>query len=232
MVTLLQPSQGCSTPGTRPLTADRPPAEVAVWNHPIRVTTVPPGRVQGEYHGDTPAVKVENVADDGIQWEVEGGDHRLLLRLDHGGQSPPVTRWPRTAAAAGTWWAVSSSTSARHRRASTQDGAAAGPTSEVHPLANEAASRPLDQPPPGHRYRVPVHRRRDDARRRAEPPRPGGAPPGRDWPVALATGGCEASLARTRLGGPRAPCRHRNGNKVRMTAGRPSVVLCTDEPRR
>jgi hypothetical protein len=77
-------------PGTRPLTADRPPAEVAVWNHPIRVTTVPPGRVQGEYHGETLAVKVENVADDGIQWEVEGGDHRLLLRLDHGGQSPPV----------------------------------------------------------------------------------------------------------------------------------------------
>ena len=32
------------------------------------------------------------------------------------------------------------------------------------------------------------------------------APPGCDWPVALATGGCEASPARTRLGGPRAPC--------------------------
>src|SRR4029453_17341045 len=58
-----------------------------------------PWPVQGEDHGDTPAVKVENVADDGIQWEVEGGDHRLLLRLDHGGQSPPPPRGPRPAAA-------------------------------------------------------------------------------------------------------------------------------------
>jgi hypothetical protein len=174
MVTLLQPSQGCSTPGTRPLTADRPPAEVAVWNHPIRVTTVPPGRVQGEYHGETPGG--EGRERGRRRYPVGGRGRRppLALRLDHGGQSPPVTRWPRTAAAVGTWWAVSSSTSARHRRASTEDGGGGGPDpSEVHPLANEAASRPLDQPPPGHRYRVPVHRRRDDARRRAEPPRPG-----------------------------------------------------------
>jgi hypothetical protein len=47
---------------------------------------------------------------------------------------------------------------------------------------------------------------RDDARRRAEPPaRPGGAPPGRDWPVALATGGCEPWPAPTTLGGAAGP---------------------------
>jgi hypothetical protein len=34
---------------------------------------------------------------------------------------------------------------------------------------------------------------------------PAAAPPGRDWPVSLATGGCERLSARTRLGGPRAP---------------------------
>jgi hypothetical protein len=46
---------------------------------------------------------------------------------------------------------------------------------------------------------------------RRSPPRraagkAGGGLSGCDWPVALATGGCEASPARTRLGGPRAPC--------------------------
>src|SRR4029453_16768980 len=49
-----------------------------------------PGPVQGEYHCDTPAVKVENVADDDSQREVEGGDHRFPLEFDHGGQPPPV----------------------------------------------------------------------------------------------------------------------------------------------
>ena len=39
--------------------------------------------------------------------------------------------------------------------------------------------------------------------------RPGRAPQGHDWPLGLATGGCERGPARTTLGGPRAPCRHR-----------------------
>jgi hypothetical protein len=47
---------------------------------------------------------------------------------------------------------------------------------------------------------------------------PLGASPGRDWPVALATGGCEPRLARTRLGRPPAPCRHSNCNQG---SGRP-----------
>jgi hypothetical protein len=34
--------------------------------------------------------------------------------------------------------------------------------------------------------------------------------PVRDWPVALATGGCERRPAPTTLGGPPAPCRHRS----------------------
>ena len=38
--------------------------------------------------------------------------------------------------------------------------------------------------------------------------RPVGALPGHDWPVALATGGCEPRPAPTRLGEPPAPCRH------------------------
>lgn len=49
-----------------------------------------PSRVQCEHHGDTPAVKVENVADNGNQREVEGGDHRFPLQPDHRGQQPPV----------------------------------------------------------------------------------------------------------------------------------------------
>jgi hypothetical protein len=79
--------QGATPPSAR--SADQPPAEVAGWNHPIRVTTVHPAgsRVSTTV---TPAVKVENVADDGIQREVEGGDHRLLLQSDHRGQPPPV----------------------------------------------------------------------------------------------------------------------------------------------
>ena len=67
-----------------------PPVEVAVWESPDQGDDGAPGRVQGEDHGDTPAVKVENVADDGSQREVEGGDHRFPLRLDHRGQQPPV----------------------------------------------------------------------------------------------------------------------------------------------
>jgi hypothetical protein len=35
-------------------------------------------------------MKVENVADDGIQREVEGGDHRFLLQLYRRGQHRPV----------------------------------------------------------------------------------------------------------------------------------------------
>ena len=40
----------------------------------------------------TPAMKAENVADNGIQRKIEGGDHRLLhlLQLYHRGQHPPV----------------------------------------------------------------------------------------------------------------------------------------------
>ena len=37
----------------------------------------------------TPAMKAENVADNGIQRKIEGGDRRRLL-LYHRGQHPPV----------------------------------------------------------------------------------------------------------------------------------------------
>jgi hypothetical protein len=176
-----------------------------------------PGRVQCEHHGDTPAVKVENMADDGIQREVEGGDHRLLLRLDHRGQQPPLDPAPGTAAAARTCRAVSSSAYASHRRACTQDGGGGGTPdpSEVHPLATEAASSPR----PG--------RNQDIATSflsiavvattlAAAPSRPHGRVARRranDWPVGLSSGRCEPRPARTRLGGPRAPCRHTNCNQ-------------------
>ena len=49
--------------------------------------------------------------------------------------------------------------------------------------------------------------------------------PWQNWPVSLATGGCEASPERSRLGGPRAPCRHAIATKVpddrRVSIGRP-----------
>jgi hypothetical protein len=64
--------------------------QLAVWESPDPGDDAAPGRVQGEHHGDTPAVKGENVADDGSQWKVEGGDHRLLLQLDPRSQQPPV----------------------------------------------------------------------------------------------------------------------------------------------
>jgi hypothetical protein len=54
-------------------TGAAPPVEVAVWESPDPGDDGAPGRVQGEDHGDTPAVKVENVADDGKQREIEGG---------------------------------------------------------------------------------------------------------------------------------------------------------------
>jgi hypothetical protein len=156
---------------------------VAAWNHPIRVTTAHPGRVQGKHHGDTPAVKVKNMADESIQREVEGGDHRLPLRLDHRGQPPPVDP------------------AAQDRRRRDPPGPGVqrlGPSPQgLHP-GRAAAARPTDprstpspprRPPaprPGRHQAIaslfPVYRRgRDDARRRAEPPaRPGGAPPGHD----------------------------------------------------
>jgi hypothetical protein len=73
-----------------PRSAEQPPAGVAVWNHPIRVTTV---HLVGSSVSTTVRIgvgEVENVADDGIQREVEGDDHRFLLQLHHRGQRPPV----------------------------------------------------------------------------------------------------------------------------------------------
>jgi hypothetical protein len=118
--------------------------EVAVWESPDQGDDGAPGRVQGEDHGDTPAVKGENVADDGSQWEVEGGDHRVPFQLDHRGQPPPFDAGPRTAAAAGTWWAVSSGACACHRRASIQDGGGGGASDpcEVRPLAPRRPAAP------------------------------------------------------------------------------------------
>ena len=76
-------------------------------------------------------------------------------------------------------------------------GAARLDPSVVHPLAAEASSVST-RPHPGHRGRVPVDRRvaGDAPRRRAPGRRQGGRRAAR--PVALATGGCAASPARTR----------------------------------
>jgi hypothetical protein len=60
-----------------PRSAEQPPAGVAVWNHAIRVTTV---HLAGSSVSTTVTLgvgEVENVADDGIQREVEGDDHRF-----------------------------------------------------------------------------------------------------------------------------------------------------------
>src|SRR6185503_13012093 len=51
-----------------------------------------------------------------------------------------------------------------------------------------------------------------------------GSPPGRDWPVALATGGCERRPAPTTLGGPPAPVGTAITTGFRTTEGRLSVV--------
>ena len=60
-------------------------------NHPIRVTTVHPAGSRVRTTVTPPAVKVENVADDGSSGRSSaGGDHRLPLQLDHRGQQPPV----------------------------------------------------------------------------------------------------------------------------------------------
>lgn len=118
-------TQGATAPSAR--SADQPQAEVVGWTHPIRVTTLHPVG-PGEHHGDTPAVKVENVADNGVSRQIEGGDHRLLLRLDYRGQWPPVDpaaqdRGRRQDLPDRT---VSSSACLRHLRASTQDGDGGG----------------------------------------------------------------------------------------------------------
>jgi hypothetical protein len=60
-----------------------------------------PGRVQGEHHGDTPAVKVENVADDGIQREVKAATTAPPSSSTITVSSRPSTRRPRTAAPPG-----------------------------------------------------------------------------------------------------------------------------------
>jgi hypothetical protein len=182
------------------------------------------GRVQGEHHGDTPAVKVENVADDGTQREVEGGDHRLPLQPDHRGQRPPVDP---TAQDRGRRRDLPGRVVQRLRPSPQGLHTGRGRGRCARPIRGPP-TRPRRRPPaprPGRNQDIatlfPVHRRhRDDARRRAEPPaRPGGAPSGRDWPVPLATGGCEANPERSRLGGPRAPCRHR---KCHHGSGRPT----------
>jgi hypothetical protein len=49
----------------------------------------------------------------------------------------------------------------------------------------------------------------------------GRAPPGHDWPAALATGGCERRPVPTKLGGPPPPCRQRNCDKG---SGRPTDI--------
>ena len=118
-------------------------------------------------------MKVENVADDGIQREVEGGDHRFLLQLYHRGQHPPVEP---AAQDRGRRQDLPGRVVERLRasRQGLDEGLGSGGApdpSEVHPLATEAASSSSTRPQPGHRDLVPVHRRpRDDARRRAEPP--------------------------------------------------------------
>jgi hypothetical protein len=117
-------------------------------------------------------MKVENVADDGIQREVEGGDHRFLLQPDHRGQQPPVEpaaqdRGRRQDLPGRVVQRLGVTSGSRQRTGA----AAARPTRPRSFRSPRGGQQRLDRPQPGHRDLVPVHRcRRDDARRRAEPP--------------------------------------------------------------
>ena len=152
------------------------------------------------------------MADDGIQREVEGGDHRLLLRLDHRGQQPPVDpaardRGRRQDLSGRVVERLRQSPQGLHPR---RGGGGTPDPSEVHPLATEAASNSSTRPHPARRDLIPVHCRGDGARGRAEPPpRPGGAARPRlgqsRWPPADAN----PSRRQPELAGPRAPCRAR-----------------------
>ena len=162
--------------------ACRPACGPAAVESPDQDDDGAPGRVQCEHHGDTPAVKVENVADDGIQREVEGGDHRLLLRLDHRGQQPPLDPAARDR---GRRQDLSGRVVERLRQSPQGLHTRRGRGRHARPIRgppprHRGGQQPSTRPQPGHRDLIPVHRRRrDDARRRAEPPaRPGGAPPG------------------------------------------------------
>jgi len=118
---------------------------------------------------------------------------------------------------------------------------AAGPQRPLEPRDRQKVvhQRPYGPVPPGQGLRQVRHRL-------ARPARPGpaqgpgqrragvarrpagdlvGAPPGQDWSVALATGGCERRPAPTRLGEPRARCRHSTSAAgFRTIDGCPSVV--------
>jgi hypothetical protein len=118
-------------------------------------------------------MKVENVADDGIQREVEGGDHRWLLQLCHRGQHPPVepAAWDRGRRQDLPGRVVERLPASRQRLDEGLGSGGAPYLSEVHRLATEAASSSWTRSQPGHRELVRVdRRRRDHARRRAEPP--------------------------------------------------------------
>jgi hypothetical protein len=149
-------------------------------------------------------VKVENVADDDSQREVEGGDHRFVLEFDHRGQPPPVDP---AAQDRGRRQDLPGRVVQRLRASPQGLDQGRGPRRRARPIRGpparpEAASSSWPRPQPGHRDRVPVHRRRDDARRRAEPPQAGWSAAGPRLASWLATGGCERRPARTRLGGP------------------------------
>jgi hypothetical protein len=207
-----------------------PPAEVAVRESPDPGDDGAAGRVQGEHHGDSPAVKVENVADNGRQREVEGGDHRLLLRLDHRGQQPPVEPGgpgprppprpggPCRPAPAPVTQGLGQGRGPRRRARPIR-----GP-----PLATEAATSSSTRPQPGHCDLVLVHRRGDDAR--AAPSRRQGRVEGRQ----AATGQSRWPLADAN---PRRPDREladrpRHAGTASATGfGRPTGVIgrpCTD----
>ena len=168
------------------------------------------------------------MTDDAIQQEVEGGDHRFPFLLDRRGRSR-VGRRPRPRLPPGPAGPGRPAPPPVTAGPPPRTGAARPDPSVVHPLAAELTSG------------VSAEARIEDiaavflwiavvATFAAAPGRRQGwgAPPGRDWPVALAAADAKASPARTRPGGPPTPCRHRKCNKGsddrQLRPGRPCTM--------
>jgi hypothetical protein len=173
-------------------------------------------------------VKVENVADDDSQRQVEGGDQRLLLQPDHRGQPPPVD--PAAQDRGRRQDLPGRVVQRRHPSAqgSTQDGGGDGAPnpSEVHPLATEAASSPRPgriqdvatvflsiavvatalAAAPSRRHGRVARRQAATGQSRWPPADANSPPPDRDF------------------GGPPRRAGTASATRVRTTDGRPSVV--------